>query len=185
MSDEPRHICPVERADGLDTRLRRWLQNPRKILGPYVREGMRVADIGCGPGFLTLDLAELVGAEGCVFAADMQAGMLAKLREKVRGTQLEPRITMHLCPDDRIGLPEPVDLAVAFYVVHEVPDQAAFFLEMYSSLKPDGRLLVIEPPFHVSRKDFAASVQLAREAGFAETKGPRVALSKVAIWARG
>ncbi len=48
-SAERNRVCPVELAGSLDNRFRRWLQNPRKILAPYVREGMKVLDIGCGP----------------------------------------------------------------------------------------------------------------------------------------
>ena len=50
MSDRSENVCPVERAGGLDNRLRRWVHNPHKILGPYVKEGMTVMDVGCGPG---------------------------------------------------------------------------------------------------------------------------------------
>ena len=47
MRDKNR-ICPVENAGGLDNGIRRWLQNPRKILGPYINEGMTALDFGCG-----------------------------------------------------------------------------------------------------------------------------------------
>ena len=54
-------VCPVEKADRLDTRIRRWLQNPQKILKPYIKEGMTVLDFGCGPGFFSVDMAQMVG----------------------------------------------------------------------------------------------------------------------------
>jgi len=50
-NDRHNRVCPVERAGVLDHRIRRWLQDPQKILRPYVEEGMTVLDIGCGPGF--------------------------------------------------------------------------------------------------------------------------------------
>ncbi len=40
MSDRKKRVCPVEIAGGLDNRLRRWIQNPQKILGPYIEEGI-------------------------------------------------------------------------------------------------------------------------------------------------
>jgi len=55
VSKNNEHICPVERAGGLDNRIRRWLQNPQKILRLYIAEGMTVLDVGCGPGFFSLD----------------------------------------------------------------------------------------------------------------------------------
>ena len=52
-------VCPVEIAGGLDNRVRRWIQNPRKILSPYIKVGMKVMDIGCGPGFFSNEMAEM------------------------------------------------------------------------------------------------------------------------------
>ena len=89
MSNRRNRVCPVERAGSLDNRIRRWLQNPRKILEPYIKEGMTVLDVGCGPGFFSIEIAQLVGKSGRVIAADLQEGMLQKLRDKIRGTELE------------------------------------------------------------------------------------------------
>ena len=50
-NDRSNRVCPVERAGILDHGIRRWLQDPQKILRPYIEEGMTVLDIGCGPGF--------------------------------------------------------------------------------------------------------------------------------------
>jgi ubiquinone/menaquinone biosynthesis C-methylase UbiE len=80
------HVCPVAIARFLDNRVRRWVQDPRKILSPYIKEGMTVLDIGCGPGFFTVDIARLVGKSGRVIAADLQEGMLRRLKEKIRKT---------------------------------------------------------------------------------------------------
>jgi hypothetical protein len=48
MSDKNNRVCPVERAGSLDLSIRRWFQSPRKILAPYVKEGMTVLDFGGG-----------------------------------------------------------------------------------------------------------------------------------------
>ena len=106
MVNKKNRVCPVEMADGLDIKIRRWLQNPKKILGPYIEEGMIVLDVGCGPGFFTLDLAQMVGKTGRVVAVDLQEGMLQKLRNKIEGTEIEKRIVLHKCEVDKIGLSE-------------------------------------------------------------------------------
>ncbi len=72
MSEEQGSVCPAELAGSLDNRMRRLLQNPLKILRPYVQEGMTALDVGCGPGFFTLPMAQLVGSSGRVIAADLQ-----------------------------------------------------------------------------------------------------------------
>ena len=138
MRDKNR-VCPVERSGSLDNMFRKWFQNPRKILAPHVREGMTVMDIGCGPGFFTVEMAFMIGESGHVIACDLQEGMLDKLRNKIRGGELESRIVTHLCQTGRLGVTEEVDFALAFYMVHEVPDKEGFFAEVYSVLKPGGR----------------------------------------------
>ena len=179
-------ICPVERAGHLDSRWRRrWLQNPRTILAPYVADGMTVLEIGCGPGFFTLDLARLVGERGRVIACDLQAGMLDRLRRKLDGTGLEKRVTFHQCAAERIAIAEQVDFILAFYMVHEVTDQAAFFREGYNLLNPDGRVLVVEPPLHVSKAAFEATVALACAARLEPVSRPRVFLGKTVLLQKG
>jgi ubiquinone/menaquinone biosynthesis C-methylase UbiE len=171
----------VEKAGGLDNTLRRWVQNPHKITKPYIREGMTVLDLGCGPGFFSLDMAELVGESGRVIAADLQDGMLEKLGNKIRGTDLEKRITLHRCESNRIGVSDAVDFVLVFYMFHEVPNQAEFLDEIRSMLKPSGRVLVVEPPLHVSKATFEEMIRKAGAAGFELVERPNVFLSKTAV----
>ena len=128
MNDNRNRVCPVELASSLDNKIRRWLQNPRIILEPFVKEGMTALDIGCGPGFFSVEIANLVGETGRVFSADLQEGMLTKLRQKIKGTPLETRITTIQCKPDNINVTEKVDFILAFYMVHEVPDKARSFI---------------------------------------------------------
>ncbi len=178
---ENNQVCPVERSGSLDTKFRRWFQDPQKILHPYVKEGMTVVDFGCGPGFFTVDMAHMVGESGRVIAVDLQEGMLQKLREKIQGTEFEERIMLHKCGEDNIGIAEQVDFILAFYVVHEVPRQDMFFKKVQASLKTNGLMLVVEPPFHVSAKVFRQEVEKAREAGLTACEGPKVLFSKTVI----
>ena len=150
-------------------------------MGPYLKEGMTVLEVGCGPGFFTLDMAHMVGKTGKVFACDLQEGMLHRVRDKVQGTGLEGRIILHRCEHDRIGVSEPVDFVLAFYMVHEVPDQRFLFHEIHSILKPGGQTLVVEPPFHVSRRAFEQTIEWARAAGLTPVQRPRVLLSKAVL----
>jgi ubiquinone/menaquinone biosynthesis C-methylase UbiE len=181
MTSEHNRVCPVERAGGLDNKIRRWLQNPLKILKPYLREGMTALDLGCGPGFFTIDMARMVGKSGRVIACDLQEGMLRKLEDKIRETEFHDRIVLHKCEKDGIGAPESVDFVLAFYMVHEVPDQDRFFEELASIVKTNGQVLVVEPPFHVSTRAFESMVEKARKAGFVPVEGPKVLFSKTVI----
>ncbi len=185
MNDTKLRVCPVERAGHLDSGFRKWFQNPRKILRPYIQEGMTVLDFGCGPGFFSIDMAQMVGKSGRVIASDLQEGMLDKLRDKINGTELEKRIYLHKCQKARIGWSEKIDFALAFYVMHEVPNQEDFFRELASMLKPNGQILVVEPPFHVSKSAFNETVKKASAAGFTPEAGPKVIFSKTVILKNG
>lgn len=178
-------ICPVERAGSLDNRFRRWLQDPQKIVGPFVKEHMTVVDLGCGPGFFSVDMAQMVGEHGRVIAADVQDGMLQRLRAKIKGTVLEKRIVLHKCKNGKIGIAAQVDFILAFYMVHEIPDKGCFFTEIESILKPDALLLMVEPPFHVSSKTFNQTLEIARAAGLIVNERPRILLSKAVLMKKG
>jgi len=181
MSIRKNRICPVERADSLDTKLRRWTQNPQKILGQYLEEGMTVLDIGCGPGFFTIDMAKMVGKSGRVIAADLQEGMLQKVRDKISGTELEERITLHLCKENGIGITEQVDFVLLFYVVHEVPDKEGLFNEIETILRPGGQVFMVEPPFHVSKKAFEDTIKKANDAGLTVVERAKIFLNKAIV----
>lgn len=185
MNDEKNRICPVERAGILDNRIRRWLQYPQKILRPYIEEGMTVLDLGCGPGFFSIDIARMVGKSGRVIASDLQEGMLQKLRDKIQGTELEERITLHKCEENKIGLSEDIDFILAFYMVHEIPNQEEFFNEIKSILKPNRQVFIVEPPFNVSKTAFEETITKARDAGFTPVERPKVLLSKTVLLKKG
>ena len=142
---------------------------------------MTVLDLGCGPGFFSVELAKMVGSSGKVIAADLQEGMLQIVRDKIKGTELENRITLHKCENNKIGLTVNVDFVLAFYVVHEIPDRDKLFSEIETLLKPNGQVLVVEPPFHVSNKAFEDTIQKARAAGFTEIKRQNILFSKTVV----
>ena len=185
MSNRNNRVCPVERAGSLDSRIRRWLQNPQKILRPYIEEGMTVLDVGCGPGFFSIDMAQMVGKSGRVIASDLQEGMLQKVRDKIKGTELEKRITLHKCEENKIGVSEHVDFVLLFYMVHEIPHKEEFFNEIGTILRPNGQVLIVEPPFHVSKSALEETVRKARNAGFADVEGSNVLFSKTVILKKG
>jgi len=182
MNDDKNRVCPVELANSLDSEIRRWLQNPQKILSPYVKEGMKVLDVGCGPGFFSVELAKMIGAHGKVYSVDLQEGMLQKLRDKIYGTPLERIIQLIKCDKDEIVIPEKVDFILAFYMVHEVPDKDRLFATLKNFLNDGGEFLIVEPKlFHVSKKEFALTISKAEAAGFKAAEGPKLPFSFSAL----
>jgi ubiquinone/menaquinone biosynthesis C-methylase UbiE len=186
MSGKSERVCPVEMAGSLDCRMRRWLQNPDKILRPYIKKGMTVLDLGCGPGFFSVEMAELVGESGLVIASDLQEGMLQKLKDKIKGTKIESRIKLHKCTESGIGVSENVDFVLAFYMVHEVPNKENFFKEIKSILKPNGHFLIVEPKlFHVSKTAFEATIKNAEEIGLKPVERPKVSFGRTVLLKSG
>jgi len=174
-------VCPVEKAGMLDNSVRRLLQNPKKILEPYIYNGMTILDLGCGPGFFSIEIAKLLTDSGKVIAADLQEEMLDKIRQKIKGTELEHRILLHKCKKDSIDIDEKVDFVLAFYMIHEVPDQDHLFRELESILKPNGQIFVIEPKGHVSKKMFESMIERVKGIGFEINDGPKVFFSRSII----
>lgn len=164
-----RLICPPWVGYLLLNPLRRLLENPDKILGPFVREGMTVLEPGCGMGFFTLPLARMVGPKGRVVAVDVQGKMLSVLERRARKAGLSDRIELRNAGAEGMGLEDlsgHVDFAAALHMVHEMPDQSSFFSEVWKALKPGGRLLVVEPRGHVSQEQFEQTVTAAEKIGF-------------------
>jgi len=176
------HVCPWWLGYALASPLRRWFQDPRKILAPFVKEGMTAMDVGCGMGFFTLEMARLVGEEGRVIAVDLQEKMLAGLRKRAMKQGLDDRIQTRLCGPDHLGVLDMVDFALSFAVAHEVPDTGSFFRQIASVLKPGGSLLLVEPKFHVSEEQFRALVGDAVAAGLKLTGDTGLGVGRNALF---
>lgn len=182
MNEQKTKVCPVELSGSLDNKLRRWLQNPNKLLAPYLKPGMKVLDMGCGPGFFTIEIAKMIGSDGKVFSVDLQEGMLNQIKKKIKGTELEKRIHLIKSDGDNFVVPEKVDFILAFYMVHEVPDKANLLKLLKNILNANGRFLIVEPKlFHVSKKEFELTLQKAEQAGFKISNGPKLPFSHSAI----
>jgi ubiquinone/menaquinone biosynthesis C-methylase UbiE len=178
MKEERNRVCPVELAGSLDSKIRKWLQNPNKLLAPFIKEGMKVLDVGCGPGFFSVEIGQMVGKSGKVFSVDLQEGMLQKLRNKIVGTPLEEIIKPIKCEVDEIVVPEKVDFILAFYMVHEVPDKDRLFESLKNILDEHGKILLVEPKlFHVSKPEFDLTIGKAEKIGFKASKGPKIRFS--------
>jgi ubiquinone/menaquinone biosynthesis C-methylase UbiE len=174
-------VCPVELSGTLDNFIRRAIHRPEKILKKYIRENMTVLDFGCGPGFFTIPLADWVGPGGKVIAADLQSGMLDLVKLKTGNKESGKRIEYHQCAPDRIGFRGAVDFVLAFYMIHELPDENNAFREIKSILKPQGRMLVVEPLFHVSKNEFEKMVHDLVKSGYKPIERPHIFMSRAIL----
>jgi 2-polyprenyl-3-methyl-5-hydroxy-6-metoxy-1,4-benzoquinol methylase len=124
-------------------------------------------DYGCAMGYFSIPLAKMTGNDGKVYCVDIQDKMLAKLRKRA----LKHGVSNVIVPlqvgyDYRASdLYRKIDFILLFAVVHEVPDKAGLFNDIYAMLKPGGKVLFAEPPGHVSTDDFTNSINIALNAG--------------------
>jgi len=179
MSDH--HICPWWLAYTFDNPLRRLIHNPQKILSEYVKEGMTVLDVGCGMGYFTLGLAELVGDAGKVIAVDLQQQMLDIMLKRATSKGVKHRIIPHLADPVSINVTTPVDFVLAFWMVHETPDPENFFAEIGSILKPAGKIVYTEPAFHVSEKQYRRILSAALKSGLKKSQDLTIAFSRATL----
>ncbi len=170
-------VCPWWLCYTFDNPLRKFLHNPEMLLNPYVSPGNTVIDVGAGMGYFTIPLARLVGPAGHVIAIDIQGNMLSALTRRARKYGLSDRITLHLTNPDSLGNHPKADFILAFWMVHEVPNQRAFLTEIFSLLKPEGLFLLVEPIIHVPKKAFLRDLQTVNEIGFVIKDKPKIRIS--------
>jgi 2-polyprenyl-3-methyl-5-hydroxy-6-metoxy-1,4-benzoquinol methylase len=133
-----------------------------------LQPGMKVLDIGCGPGRLTIPLAKQVGPQGEVVAIDLQPGMLRRSQEKARAANLNNIRFLQVGVGDgklEAGL---ADRALLVTVLGEIPNREAALREVFNALKPGGILSVTEIIFdpHFQSRDTVR--RLGGKVGFRE-----------------
>lgn len=168
--------------------VRKLFQDPAEVVAPYVGEGMMVLEPGCGMGFFTLELARRVGSSGRVVAVDLQQKMLDGLRRRAKRAGLLDRLDIRRTEVDTLGVADlggRIDFALAFYVVHELPNPSGFFQEVHDSLRSKGRLLIVEPRDHGGGEDgLEGSLQLAAQAGLVVVDRPVIKRNQVVLLER-
>jgi predicted methyltransferase len=143
-----REIAPVMGLGGAD-----WLTRPEREAEEHpgvaldeigIAPGSAVADIGAGVGYYTLLLADRVGPQGKVYANEIQQGMLDRLNQRaaakgvhniipVLGTESDPKLPAGA-----------IDVALLVDVYHEFSHPKEMIQRLRESLKPDGRLVLLE-----------------------------------------
>jgi len=181
-SSHNHHICTWWIAYTFDNPVRKLFHNPRKIFGDYIQEGMTVMDVGCGMGYFSIGMAKLVGAAGKVIAVDLQQKMLDVMHKRAGRSGVADRIMPHHCEADTIGIRQPVDFILAFWMVHEVSDKNHFFGQLQSILASNGLILIAEPKMHVTTEALDKTIEIAQNNGLHLCDKPAIRLSRTALF---
>lgn len=111
------------------------------------RSGETIADVGCGRGRWTIDLAHTVGKHGKVYAQDINLRKLDAVRELIASEGLDNVEMIHSVPDDPMLPHNALDAIFINNVINYVDRkaQAGFLGGIRSALKPAGRLIIRDP----------------------------------------
>ena len=109
-----------------------------------IRKGSIVADVGAGVGYMSWRLAARVGPVGRVYANDIQPQMIELLKKNMAERQITNVVPVLGEPDDpRLPLGQ-MDLVLLVDVYHEFEQPQKMLRHIRESLKPDGRLVLLE-----------------------------------------
>ncbi len=182
LSSQNHHVCPWWMAYTFDNPARKLFHNPGKIFSGHIKEGMTVMDVGCGMGYFSIGMAKLVGATGKIIAVDLQQKMLDVMHRRARRSGVADRIMPHRCEADTIGIREPVNFILAFWMVHEVSDKDYFFEQLRSLLAPKGKILIAEPKMHVTAEALDKTIEIAQNNGLRCCDRPEIRFSHTALF---
>lgn len=144
-----------------------------------IQPGEKIADIGSGSGLFTYRAAEKTGADGIVYAVDVNEHLLHHIEKECTEKGIKNVTTVQAEEHDPM-IPEPVDLIYIFDTLHYIEKQDAYVQRMSSYLKAGGRIAVISfyqnwPPLSIkfSREDLtrwmeAAGLTLIKEYDFVQ-----------------
>jgi ubiquinone/menaquinone biosynthesis C-methylase UbiE len=143
-------------------------QKPHEVIQALgLKPDAVIADIGAGTGYFAVRFANMV-PRGRVYGVDIEPDMVKYLAERAKREKRDNVVAVAGAPDDP-RLPEKVDVVLMVDVYHHVEDRAAYFRKLRSSLKPGGRVAIID--FRVDSPDGPPkAVRIAPERVTAELK---------------
>ncbi len=118
-------------------------QKPHEVIQALaLKPDAVVADIGSGTGYFSVRLAHMV-PKGRVYGVDIEPDMVEYLAERAKRDGLENLIAVTGAPGNPF-LPEKVDLILMVDTFHHIEDRDRYFRTLHDSLKPDGRIAIID-----------------------------------------
>lgn len=161
--------CPASLSWLVENPYMNAVSGPDKIFQRlHLEEGMKLLDVGSGPGRLALPAAKLVGKSGEVVALDLQSKMLKKLSVRAEDMRLDNIRVVNAGAGSGKTDKDYFDRALLVTVLGEIPNKNEALMEIYDSLKEGGILSVTEviPDPHYTTINKVRA--LCHDAGFKE-----------------
>ena len=114
------------------------------VAAANVAPGARVADIGAGTGLYSLMFAERVGAQGVVYAVDIEPRFLKLIAQRSADNDLKNVVAVLGQESDVTLPPGSVDLAFIADTYHYFTDPEVIMRSIYDALAPGGRLILLD-----------------------------------------
>lgn len=136
----------------------KWQRADELIAFLKIARGSKVADIGCHEGYMTFKLAKVTGRDGLVYAVDVRADRLQKVKERAEEHQLTQIKVVKGDYDDPKLPANTLDAVLILDTYHEMDDHDQILQHIKAALKEGGRLLLCEP-IAEERRDLSRSEQ--------------------------
>jgi ubiquinone/menaquinone biosynthesis C-methylase UbiE len=118
-------------------------QKPHEVIQALaLRPDAVIADIGSGTGYFAVRFANMV-PKGRVYGVDIELDMVKYLAERAKREKRDNVVAVAGAPADP-KLPEKVDVALMVDVFHHIEDRPAYFRKLAGSLRPGGRIAIID-----------------------------------------
>jgi ubiquinone/menaquinone biosynthesis C-methylase UbiE len=129
-----------------DGKLMSIIRNPYKLLkAAGLKPGLKVLEIGCGPGAFTIPAAGIIGKDGFIYAVDIHPLAIKRVKEKIAESGIE-NIKPVLTNASNTGLlDQEIDLVFMFGMPHVAGGLTNVLFEIHRVLKPGG-ILSFEKP---------------------------------------
>lgn len=121
-----------------------WMDTAYIFEKAGITSGSFVADIGCHEGYLSIRLANTVGEKGEVYAVDVREDRLETLRENLQKRDLKNVNVIHGDYDNPKLPKNQLDAVIIMDTYHEMTDYMTILEHVKTSLKPGGRIIIIE-----------------------------------------
>ncbi|HYL88845.1 MAG TPA: class I SAM-dependent methyltransferase [Burkholderiales bacterium] len=150
-------------------------QKPHEVIQALgLKPDAVIADIGSGTGYFAVRLANMV-PQGWVYGVDIEPDMVKYLSERAKREKRDNVVAIAGAPDDP-RLPQKADLILMVDVFHHIENRAAYFRKLAASLKPGGRIAIID--FRLDSVDGPPrSARIAPESVIGELDGAGYALA--------
>lgn len=152
----------------LDNLLRKLFTNRMEIVkNANIKKGHIILEVGCGPGFFTEVISDVIGGKGRVYALDVQEQMIEKIKKKIENGKIRKNAHTMVSNASKINLPSnSVDVVFVTYAFEELNKKEKSIEEFYRICKHKGHLTFREHKFLVKKPEIKEWLNIFIDKGF-------------------